>query len=78
MFNVREELKTAYCLNSDVEYCDKCVICKNTDEIVDELIFQLKKINFRMPYIDDDELHDQHQKECCEKIEILLRRKDEE
>ena len=75
MFNVREELKTAYCLNPNVEYCDKCIICKNTDEIVDELAIQLKKINFKMPYIDDDLLHNQHQKECCEKIEKLFYKK---
>ena len=78
MFNFREELKAAYCINPDVEYCDKCLICKNTDKIVDELLTQLERINFKMPYIDADELHNQHQKECCEKIEILLRRKDEE
>lgn len=43
--SLRKELKVAYCLNPDVNYCDKCVICKNTDKIVDEFI---KKLNQEM------------------------------
>ena len=41
-YNFREELKVAFCINPDVQYCGECVICKQVDVLLDEFIKKLK------------------------------------
>ncbi len=39
----RKKLKVAYCINPNVEYCNECAICKNTDLLLDEFVKELKE-----------------------------------
>lgn len=56
-FNLREELKVAYCLNPDVDYCDKCLICKNTDKIIDEFEKNLRWNLWEIAWAEDQKVN---------------------